>query len=440
MTRLRTFLFWCHLACGVTAGVVILIMSVTGVLLTYEKQIMLWADTRGYDAAPPSADAARLPIDALLARVRAARPDAAIQAIAVRSDRSAPVALTLGREGTLYVHPYTGAILGGGAQGVRDFFRGVTNWHRWLAVGAANRTTGRAITGASNLIFLFIVCSGLYLWFPRIWTRRQFAQVLWFRRGLPGRARDFNWHNVIGFWSAIPLAIVVASATVISYPWASNLVYRAAGEEPPAPGRAAGGAARAEGARAEGGRAREGGRQARTDGGPARETTPREAASREVASREVVVDSVDVAWARAEQQVDGWRLITLRLPASAEAPLAFTIDRGSSGQPQKRATLTLDRRTGAVVRWEPFSSTSRGRQWRSLLRFAHTGEVLGLAGQTVAGLVSAGGAVLVYTGLFLSVRRFLAWRRRRAGSPATGAVTADRPIGAAAARRAEAVD
>ena len=50
-----------------------------------------------------------------------------------------------------------------------------------------------------------------------------------------------------------------------------------------------------------------------------------------------------------------------------------------------------------------------------MLRFAHTGEVLGLPGQFVAGLVSLGGVILVYTGFALSYRRFVAWcaRRRR---------------------------
>jgi hypothetical protein len=61
------------------------------------------------------------------------------------------------------------------------------------------------------------------------------------------------------------------------------------------------------------------------------------------------------------------------------------------------------------VRWEPFSSQSPGRRARSWLRFAHTGEVYGLFGQTVAGLVSAGGALLVWTGLSLALRRFLRW-------------------------------
>ena len=123
---------------------------------------------------------------------------------------------------------------------------------------------------------------------------------------------------------------------------------------------------------------------------------------------------LDAHLARAEQQVAGWRTITLRVPTSETAPLVFTIDQGSGGQPQKRGTLTLDRATGAVVKWE----TVREQQPRPpscgpILRFAHTGEVLGLPGQTIAGIASAGAVVLVYTGLALALRRFVAWRRRR---------------------------
>jgi len=65
------------------------------------------------------------------------------------------------------------------------------------------------------------------------------------------------------------------------------------------------------------------------------------------------------------------------------------------------------------VRWQPFSAGSPGRRLRSILRFAHTGEVLGVVGQTIAGLVTLGATVLVYTGLALAWRRLLKWMRRR---------------------------
>ncbi len=170
------------------------------------------------------------------------------------------------------------------------------------------------------------------------------------------------------------------SAVVISYTWAGNLVYRIVGETPPAP-RAANQA-------------------------PARPNNSEPATA--------AVTNIDSAWSIAEKQVGDWRSITLQLPNSATAPLTFNIDSGTGGQPQKRGQLVLDRTTGAVTRWEPFSSYTRGRQLRSILRFAHTGEVAGLAGQTIAGLVSLGGAVLVFTGLALALRRFYAWFSKRA--------------------------
>lgn len=74
----------------------------------------------------------------------------------------------------------------------------------------------------------------------------------------------------------------------------------------------------------------------------------------------------------------------------------------------------MNARTAELVKWEPFSSLSTGRRLRSYLRFGHTGEVAGLVGQTIAGLASLGGAVLVCTGLALAVRRLWAWRARRA--------------------------
>lgn len=374
MRRFRSFIFWCHLAAGVFAGVVVLIMSVTGVLLTYQRQITLWADMRTMEAAPPSAGAQRLAPAALVERVLSTEKGKPT-ALTWRAGRDAPVQVAFGRERTVFASSYTGEVLGEGGKGVRAFFRKVTDLHRWLGAGEENRALGKMVTGASNLAFLFLVVSGFYLWWPSEWSRRALRGVTWFRRGLRPKARDFNWHNTIGFWCAVPLFVVVLSGVVISYRWAGDLVYRAAGESPPPP---------AEGAR------------------PSAEGVP----------PAVALAGVDALWPRVTQRVPGWRIITLNLPRKADAPFVFNIDRGNGGEPHKRAQLTLDRATGRETKWEPYDATSPGRRMSSILRDAHTGEVLGIPGQTLAGLVSLGAAVLVWTGLSLSLRRFSAWRGR----------------------------
>ncbi|HKP14882.1 MAG TPA: PepSY domain-containing protein, partial [Gemmatimonadaceae bacterium] len=130
---------------------------------------------------------------------------------------------------------------------------------------------------------------------------------------------------------------------------------------------------------------------------------------------------IDALVARAGERMPGWRSLTLTIPRSATTPATFMLDGGMGGEPQKRAELQLDRASGREVRWQPFSALTRGRRVRSIMRFAHTGEVLGPVGQTIAGIVTLGAAFLVYTGLALAFRRFLKWTRRRRRFGADGA-------------------
>ena len=53
--------------------------------------------------------------------------------------------------------------------------------------------------------------------------------------------------------------------------------------------------------------------------------------ARRAASQAVPVANLDAAWARAEQQVAGWRSISVRIPGAAAETAAFTIDRGDRG-------------------------------------------------------------------------------------------------------------
>jgi uncharacterized iron-regulated membrane protein len=373
----RKVVFWCHLTVGCLAGIVILVMCVTGVLLAYQRQIVHFAERRFFIANAPNSP--RVPIEKLLERVHEVEGDVPASVI-WRVERGAPVEMVFGRDKSLLVNPYTGAVVGRGALQTRAFFHKAEDFHRWLAVAVAHRAGGRAITGACNLGFLFLVLSGPYLWLPRTWSRAAVRTGSWFNGKLTGKARDFNWHNVIGFWCCIPLAVIVLCAVVMSYAWANNLVYRVTGNVPPTQN-----ANRGEAGAGAGG--------------------PRKNAAAILASW----NGLETLRVHAEERVPEWQTMSLRLPAPADANAVFTIDSGSGGRPDKRAQLTLDRKSGAEARWEPFSSYNSGRRARAWMRFAHTGEAGGVAGQTIAAIATLGGAFLVWTGLSLAIRRL--WAR-----------------------------
>ena len=394
MTLMHKIIFWSHLLAGVIAGVVIFIMSVTGVILMYEHQLVEYAGRDVRDVVPPGG-AARLSLDEIVARARAQTPEARPTGLILRNQPTASVAVGLGGEGTVYVNPYSGAVLGRDSK-LHDWFRDVIGWHRWLGMEGAGRDTGRAITGACNLAFLWLAVTGIYLWWPRTWDWRGLKTSLLFNPRLSGKARDWNWHNVIGFWSSSVLVVLTVSAAVMSYPWANDLLYTLTGSEQPS---------RSQGST------------------PADQATRRNV--REEPQTRTPGASFDVLLARAQQQMPEWATIMIRLPARADAPVVVSMQEAQPPHPFARSQLTLDRATGAVVGWEPYSGSSPGRKLRTYLRGLHTGEALGFIGQTIAGLASLGGCFLVWTGFAMACRRFR--YRKRGAEDATATTYVPRP-------------
>jgi len=414
---IRKWLFYVHLTAGSLAGIVILIMSVTGVLLAYQRQIIPWVD-RDIRSVPSRPDQARLSGGMLLARVCAAEPSTP-SGVTVHSNPARPVEVSFGRDRTVYFNSYTGAAIGVASQKTRSFFLSVEGVHRWLGVSEERRPLGRLITGIANLAFLVLILTGSFLWWPKNWTRRGFrAAVTWRWNQRTSRARYWNWHTVTGFWCAIPLLVIVSCGVVMSFPWANNLLYRMTANVPPPAQQSASAPSAALFSRAEG----------ITDQKASLDERPREHELGEMGRKNPGIvgtatakgscsawdfGQIDTLWDHAEQQVPGWQTISLRVPTN-RAPAVFTIDQGDGGHPNERSQLTLDWRTGATLRWEPFSSYNEGRRLRSWVRFSHTGEAGGIAGQTIAALAVSGVCILVPTGLVMAWRRLLRSRNESA--------------------------
>lgn len=379
---LRRAIFWVHLAIGIAAATVIFMMAVTGVILTYEAQLNRWA-LREYRADPPPPGVAPLGLDELVSRINARQPTGLVTSVALKRDLREPAVVRVDDRATVYVDRFSGESLGDGNTPMRRFLRSVMYWHRWFALEGEYRIIGRTFTATANLGFLFLLISGFYLWWPSTRSRAAWRQVLWFRRGLRGRARNFNWHSVIGFWSAVPLAVIVASGATISYRWAGNLVYRLAGEVPPS----------------------------LTSPKPLDPVTGSDLSA--MPDLDAPLVGLQVLAAKATAEAPGWQTITISLPESIRAPFSVTVDRGTGRQPSRSENLLFDRTTGELVERAGYPTFSRGQKIRRWLRFAHTGEVYGVIGQSIAGAVSLGVAFMVWTGLAMSWRRFFGAARRK---------------------------
>jgi uncharacterized iron-regulated membrane protein len=367
---MRKLIFWIHLGTGSFAGAVILFLSVTGCLLTYQKQIIAWAEHEYYsESLAPGTST--IPLEKLLSLATTGKGKQPVS-IVIPADERAPVEMNFGREERLLLDRHTGAILGPGAVRTRSFFTAVTGLHRWFGASPERKPVAHTVKGAFSLALLLMIITGIFLWWPVKWSWTRIRNGALLRFGLTGRARDWNRHNVLGFWTFLPLTIIVLTGLILSYGWATNLLYRITDSQVPVTD----------------GEKREAGRKPKT-GSPAQDS----------------LLSIDQLFASARQQTIGEHSLTAIIPQPGDRKMTFLIDFDNGSRPDQKAQLVFDRTTGAVLQLETFSSYSLGKRLRLFVKYIHTGEAGGVLGQTLSGLASLGCCALVWTGIRLFLRR-----------------------------------
>ena len=379
---IRKTIFWGHLVLGLVAGLVIAIMSFTGLALTFEKELLEWSERHATHVTPPSADAEPLALESLLARIAEERPDFVPESVTIPKDRGQAYTFNAHWSlGPLYADPFSGELRSTQAEEMQHFLWEMEEWHRWLAFKDGSESAGRIITGVANLAFVALCLSGLYLWWPRRWRWSNLRPILWFRRAR-GKARDYNWHLVLGLWSLPVLVVLTVTAVPISFRWGHELPFQLFGEEPP---------------------------QARGFGmmsvPPAKVSDP-------------PVGTAPAPYARALSSVTAafpeWESLYFELPPAtapdtedAETP-PLTIGVVTPDPMPSRGYIPteVDPFTGELLQSTHFDSRSPGLKTRVWMRFLHTGEAFGMPSKIIAFLATAASLVLVYTGFALSWRRF----------------------------------
>jgi len=369
---IRKAFFWAHLVVGLVTGLVVFTLCLTGALITFDKQIINWAE-RDVRAWAPSNAAERVAPSVLAAN--AARLDGSrITNMEWFADPRMPVRVYFADRSMALFNSWTGEPLGRGAVSLREFFRVSTEVH----VNLALLRTGNWMVDGANVAFVFLILSGLWIWWPRQWRWKALRSSLAIRFDVGGKARDWNWHNALGFWFLLPLLIVAASGLVLSFPsvnaWWGGFAGRhlLADVKPPTP----------------------------------------------VVAASSTASGWNGAMAQVQQQFPEWRWM-MSNPASPKNRnvLNVLVGTGSLGQRSLARTITVDLTTNAIVKTTAWENDAASTRARAIARFGHTGEIAGFGGQVLAFAACLVGLVLVYTGFALSWRRFF---RRPARKRVTG--------------------
>lgn len=371
----RKILFWSHLGMGTCVGVFILSIAVSGILMTFEPQMVSLTERHRRTVAPSDGGKNRMGLESLLEIVSTTHPGSPYTGVTVKSAPHSSVIVNRGADDGLFVNPYSGEVMGGFSRTHRAM-NALLKWHRWFGI----KKIGKPVTGVVCVVFSLLLLSGLYLWSPKKWTASALRSVTVFNPRLTGKARDWNWHNAIGFWCAPMILVTTLTGLIISYSWANGLLYRLTGERPPTP----------QADRQDRGQARPGGN------GPAEAPLP--------------PMGLDGMMSGAAEKVPGWTAITLRFPSRPDAPWTATIVEEKRFGPPSRSQVTFDSSTGQELKWEPASGQALGKRLRAWAVPLHTGRAWGLIGQIIAGLSSLGAVLLVWTGLSMAWLRYRQWR------------------------------
>lgn len=130
--------------------------------------------------------------------------------------------------GTGYFNPYTGEeIIGTYNSSAEPFFQTILGLHRNLLLGQ----TGKQIVGASVLVFVFLLISGMVLWWPKSWKWRTLKTSLLVKWKTSSYQLFYGMHKVFGLYAFILLLFISITGLYITYPWMKNAVLVTLGGE-----------------------------------------------------------------------------------------------------------------------------------------------------------------------------------------------------------------
>ena len=221
-----------HLWLSVPFGLIITLVCFSGAMLVFENEANEWFRRDLYYVE--TVKGSPLPMDKLLEKVATTLPDSvAVTGVSISSDpgRAYQVSLSKPRRASLYVDQYTGEVKGKSERS--GFFMFMFRMHRWLldSMNPGNEGIfwGKMIVGVSTLLLVFVLISGIVIWWPR--TRKALKNSLKIIATKGWRRFWYDLHVAGGMYALIFLLAMALTGLTWSFPWYRTAFYKVFGVE-----------------------------------------------------------------------------------------------------------------------------------------------------------------------------------------------------------------
>ena len=221
-----------HLWLSVPFGLIITLVCFSGAMLVFENEVNEWFRRDLYYVE--TVKESPLPMDKLLEKVATTLPDSvSVTGVSISSDpgRAYQVSLSKPRRASLYVDQYTGEVKGKSERS--GFFMFMFRMHRWLldSMNPGNEGIfwGKMIVGVSTLLLVFVLISGIVIWWPR--TRKALKNSLKITATKGWRRFWYDLHVAGGMYALIFLLAMALTGLTWSFPWYRTDFYKVFGVE-----------------------------------------------------------------------------------------------------------------------------------------------------------------------------------------------------------------
>lgn len=221
-----------HLWLSVPFGLIITLVCFSGAILVFENEVNEWFRHDLYYVE--TVKESPLPMDKLLEKVATTLPDSvSVTGVSISSDpgRAYQVSLSKPRRASLYVDQYTGEVKGKSERS--GFFMFMFRMHRWLldSMNPGNEGIfwGKMIVGVSTLLLVFVLISGIVIWWPR--TRKALKNSLKITATKGWRRFWYDLHVAGGMHALIFLLAMALTGLTWSFPWYRTAFYKVFGVE-----------------------------------------------------------------------------------------------------------------------------------------------------------------------------------------------------------------